>query len=1119
MKHVVSLILSAFTALGITAAASAAPRQKPAVLFHGGVHNRYIVRPLVEMGFAVDVGGNLAEKLASGKYNVVVVHRVSADDRKALEDFMQKGGGVFQTYPSGSHARTADWTANMKWIAAQGARPRWEAIVENDKKNQVRDVMRVHHSWTNDVAPPFNKGVDGLLVFTWRGSTGAHPPMSFDFSKDWKVIVRGPESMSSRPSKRSDTYLQEWIPKEGVKQSPPIMGVREMGKGRLAVLGIGRQWTFAPPSFCPTVENLLAKGVDDKPSKWLRLFANTFRWLAEPSMAAGMGGLKTPDTVLNPPKKKWGHPAQRDWSKLRPIANQPQNAGLIGARTELSSGTGTVADYVREAKKAGLKFIVFMEDSLKLDRAKWDKLVAECKANTDENFLAAPGLTYEDAQGNHLYLFADKVTLAKDDMLLPDRRLATTQKIRTKAYFRYQNELTSQKVLSGFWNHKNNQLHHASYKLYNSFPIVSFEDGKQIDDALDEYLYLVGIGGLQAACAFEFMSSPKQVAKRAGEGWRVVAHRPVTELDGKWHKGAYSFSGSGSQYITNGPRILAWQAANNCMHPNGLWWRPDLWEVRLRLRVASDVGLKSVAVHDGHRGAIRRWLPDGAKSFEQDLVLAHSQQRTYTLIVEDVNGKKAISMGWYPRNLIMEEFFCSDRCNPLGNCRLRTRDDQQHWIQVSFRGNMGITPSKGLLMLRHQPAVCLTRKSPTLPIDGKPMGFPTATLDCVPRIPGENKYLFSYPNTYLISPEIAIGQADLIYAFDPKEQKVEKSELGHKYEQPQLGWGNSWGGWQRLVPTKKVKGYVRTYACNWVPGTVRMGWHETVLTAKEDIETKDGIRVMSTGSRGWRLYVGGKTIVTEKGMTPVSGVFKKGSYATLSQLGGSVIFLALDDNLEYRVNKSGGISLYAGVGRDIRTGETLAARVAFAGAGGGTPHHVMDAFARAMGVVSVGDTAYEPEILRGKQIDNFFIWRLDGQQSGIEAKIPKVDLNTFLTTSVENLNDKWSVVLLDKTRKTANTRALPIRDGRAFAQLDPYNDDLHVFIGHPVIADRNDVRIEAAWKLPGVWHVEAHNPTDKPMQVSLKTAPGWDVFDFSETIKLAPGSSKHWDAKTVEDKK
>ncbi len=142
---------------------------------------------------------------------------------------------------------------------------------------------------------------------------------------------------------------------------------------------------------------MLSQGAGDKPSDWLRVFANTFRWLAEPSLQAGRGGATTPPEVLNPPVQVWPQAPLLDWSKQPPLQDQLQTAGLIGARTALSSGAGTVADYVQAARAAGLQFLVFLEDSLKMDQARWDQLVEQCKAASDDTFLAVPGLTYEDA--------------------------------------------------------------------------------------------------------------------------------------------------------------------------------------------------------------------------------------------------------------------------------------------------------------------------------------------------------------------------------------------------------------------------------------------------------------------------------------------------------------------------------------------------------------------------------------------------------------------------------------------------------------------------------------------------------------------------------------------------
>ncbi|MCX7933646.1 MAG: hypothetical protein N3A66_00120, partial [Planctomycetota bacterium] len=147
----------------------------------------------------------------------------------------------------------------------------------------------------------------------------------------------------------------------------------------------------------------------------------------------------------------------------------------------------------------------------------------------------------------------------------------------------------------------------------------------------------------------------------------------------------------------------------------------------------------------------------------------------------------------------------------------------------------------------------------------------------------------------------------------------------------------------------------------------------------------------------------------------------------------------------------------------------------------------------------------------GKTLDTYLIWRVDGEGKGMAGRLPKTALPGFLTAAVENLNDRWSVHLLDKARPWPNHRGLPIRDGRAFAQLDTNDADMDLFIGHPVIADNSEVILQAEWKSKGLWHIEAHNPTDQTLRCRLTAHPEWGIFAFDESIELAPGSSRHWD--------
>ena len=228
---------------------------RPAVLFVGGIHADYAAKPLHAIGVELDTckHGQLAERLATGKFNVVVAGTLDDADRKAAQDFLAKGGGVFLCNPE-AWSESKNFTATLEWLAQLGARERWEIFQETDPKNLATDIMGCRLFWSSDIAPPVNEGVKGVLTLTAASTTGWEPPMSFDLSPDWRVVVRGAASTKSVPAERNDVYLRPWVPKAGIASAPPLMALREVGKGRLAVMAIRYYWLFTPPTNCPTTE-------------------------------------------------------------------------------------------------------------------------------------------------------------------------------------------------------------------------------------------------------------------------------------------------------------------------------------------------------------------------------------------------------------------------------------------------------------------------------------------------------------------------------------------------------------------------------------------------------------------------------------------------------------------------------------------------------------------------------------------------------------------------------------------------------------------------------------------------------------------------------------------------
>jgi hypothetical protein len=174
-RRVLRIAVSCFL-LGFAAVhcAAAAPDQHPAVLFGTGwVHNTYVVRPLLAMGVEVDVCApeKMAERLRDGKHNVVVVSTINADQRKAIDDFLARGGGALVCNPENSWS-SKDWTGANEWLTRLGARPRWEVLQDGDKANVAADVMGCRLSFSDQVTAPVNQAVRGVLTLTWAGTTG-----------------------------------------------------------------------------------------------------------------------------------------------------------------------------------------------------------------------------------------------------------------------------------------------------------------------------------------------------------------------------------------------------------------------------------------------------------------------------------------------------------------------------------------------------------------------------------------------------------------------------------------------------------------------------------------------------------------------------------------------------------------------------------------------------------------------------------------------------------------------------------------------------------------------------------------------------------------------------------
>ena len=236
------------------------------------------------------------------------------------------------------------------------------------------------------------------------------------YGPQWQVLVRGEKEAKSY---RSDIDNLIDLATEGTyTEAPPVLAARQLGKGRIVCYPISPLFTWLNhrnPLWPDMVEcnGDLAAG---RPSDSMKMQMNAYKWLAEPSRRlAGFG------TYAQTPYKPIQFPAKVEREEHPfPQTSPPGIRGIFGAHSAYSDGSGTVADYVKAAKAAGLSFIVFNDPLEKLTETKLDQLRADCAAaSKTADFYACPGIEFTDGIGNRWTMWGEKVRLP--DAFLPRR--------------------------------------------------------------------------------------------------------------------------------------------------------------------------------------------------------------------------------------------------------------------------------------------------------------------------------------------------------------------------------------------------------------------------------------------------------------------------------------------------------------------------------------------------------------------------------------------------------------------------------------------------------------------------------------------------------------------------
>ncbi|HEY3416661.1 MAG TPA: hypothetical protein VGM23_07235, partial [Armatimonadota bacterium] len=611
-----------------------------------------------------------------------------------LDQYVAAGGGIFFLPDFFSYWDTEVKTKNLQaYTSRWGATFPVEYIDDTTAANKAlhpRNTLTFLHT-TNITSCAVTSGVSSIWFPILPATNYFYHRYGqpIEVTNDWTSVVKGsPTSytVSHIPTALSQTPV--WTnPLYRANQSlpPTLFAIRELtGGGRLAVSTTNNVLHLLGGTGWIHNRALLSTGLNGTASHFDVLFENTVRWLAAPSLQSGSLGGYTQDPLqlIHPNKRHTpNYFFNRDTPCPAPTPHPNSYQGLIGARTAYSGGTGTVAQYAAAARAAGLQFVVFLEPLGSITEANYRQLEADCTTNSDSTLLLIPGLRMANNIGNPMFAYgqglswptANQLTGLNNDQL----RL---QCFDAQGLLAYSDEQAKNWIWDNFFGSPlparnvgyydfstNPGVPIRNLRLYGILGVMTYRNGQLVEDRTEDYRDYMADGDPPLACAIDLVESPTALtnAVTAGHYLTHVNANALADLPAMLCYG-HQYGHPSDVYASGGPVIRNWVKGGTyrVQAYAGESFLPVRARVRPRLWVTSTAGINAIEIYS-EKQLFRKILCNGATTFDQQFEWAYDRQRVLSVVVTDVNGKKAIGTGlelWTDANY---NTWCGDRQNGL----------------------------------------------------------------------------------------------------------------------------------------------------------------------------------------------------------------------------------------------------------------------------------------------------------------------------------------------------------------------------------------------------------------------------------------------------------------------
>ena len=1083
-----------------------------------GGFDKEFAKDIEAQGFQLGSG-----KLPLDKFNVVIVGpTVLMPDTKEVYRYVEEGGGLFIADSIEIGMRGTEFFNSF--LSPLGAEFLLESICDRERSYQHKRYywQMYKYSWTTNIVNSlvtkdvktywYPNGLDRYLNNVW---VATHAMVLDD---NWQVVVQGMESTASYPL--DDQGFMTELPGR-YKTSPPLFAIRKYGKGRIAIMSTLAWFHLTQGNTLMADGVMLKNGNGERKSDVQKLIVNTLKWLAEPSLLAGKPGGYKPITEVAKPKLK---PEPVTWNKWKKPGYEYGNldmaskdyVGLIGAHTNLSTGEGTVEEMVLAAKEAGYWFIIFTENLEHMNKDKYEKLLSECKRlSANKDFLAIPGLKYKQ-KGGLMYLIWGIESFPQDKYLTPDKK-----KMR-KCEIYFDNRMPGLAA----YNVTKQPLHPWFHMFYNSFAVYTYERGKLIDDAIEDYCYLEENHANLIPISVHLVYSPEEIKQARMTGLQTYVKTTPT---GEWKSHLYPTSdwqllvkwflsyGGGSGffrrpqqvYVSSGPRL----AGAGLLFKNDLPWDISIKSDRVRLGVnlISKIPLEEVVIRDGSR-IYRRFYPK-SKRFTLSMEDYHSKQWDWIVDATDEQGGRLISSSVWTRVWRNWSQMCADQQNILGYAGLFFKG-WTGFTQVPPKPevdiNLGGWGDDSSISYNYNvyPWPDIIEESSTLPsniYNSHPyaehhMGLCSGELL---RIDSNYRWLAHWGAT-------ADNQL-MPLPIHPRRQA--KTEL-YTFFQSRPTPSGVWSVYScKKAGVSLLEVYMKTTKDLMPSSSVKLNlplvWIKVIekKTGFDHLAYNDqeGKQVTLLRSQDTRWKVEGE--VGENSFVALYPHFF-GSLAVYNLNNSKLVF----NLFEYA---NGEKNLLLGVqlpNEMVEKGTEFTYRfLLIRGAATRSAEEDLVYFNKFRKDFGIGTKpGYEVKVTLGKVLSTKYILNLESDRYGFAGKIKKTELaHEVLPAMVKGLNNNWDAACYD--RNSGWLKRIPVKDNIGYFTLAPEKGDCDFYVGNLLLCDKEEVSLRLLHSIKDYAIFTAHNSSSNTVDCTVEPALGFSKYypipGFKKKIQIPAGST------------